>query len=107
RAGGTAAGGLPRNDPNHGPPKVAAPLANPPSRVVIRFYPEPTLAYKLWVRLKADGNSWANDSVWLQFSSAIDASGARTYEEGTSSGLAVNLEECSGCGVSGWGWEDD
>ena len=21
--------------------------------------------------------------------------------------LAVNLEECLGCGVSGWGWEDD
>ena len=26
---------------------------------------------------------------------------------GTTSGLAVNLEECSGCGVSAWGWEDD
>jgi hypothetical protein len=26
---------------------------------------------------------------------------------GTTSGLAVNLEECSGCGESGWGWEDD
>src|SRR5687767_4694603 len=23
------------------------------------------------------------------------------------SGLEINLEECSGCGLSGWGWEDD
>ena len=29
------------------------------------------------------------------------------YSPGTTSGLAVNLEECSGCGVSGRGWEDD
>ena len=21
--------------------------------------------------------------------------------------MPVNLEECSGCGISGWGWEDD
>ena len=26
---------------------------------------------------------------------------------GSSSGLAVNLEECANCGISGWGWEDD
>ena len=26
---------------------------------------------------------------------------------GTTSGLAVNLEECLHCGVSGWGWADD
>ena len=29
------------------------------------------------------------------------------FRTGTTSGLAVNLEECSGCGLSGWGWRDD
>ena len=66
-----------------GAPKVNAPLADPSSRVIVRFYPEPTLTYKLWVRLKADGNNWANDSVWLQFSAATDASGTPKYRSGS------------------------
>jgi len=103
----SAAGGMRAYDPNLRAPKVAAPLPDPPSRIIVRFAPEPTLAYKLWVRLKADNNNWANDSVWLQFSAATDASGTPIYESGSTSGLAINLEECSGCGESGWGWEDD
>jgi hypothetical protein len=103
----TAAGGVRLYDPNLGAAKVNAPLADPSSRVVVRFYPEPTLTYKLWVRLKADRNSWANDSVWLQFSGATDASGTPRYQVFSTTGLAINLEECSGCGESGWGWEDD
>ena len=43
----------------------------------------------------------------MQFDQSTDASGAPAYRIGTSSGLPFNLEECSGCGVSGWGWEDD
>ena len=58
------------------------------------------------MRLKADSNYWGNDSVWLQFDGAV-ASDGQTYAIGTTSGLAINLEECSGCGISGWGWEDD
>jgi hypothetical protein len=42
----------------------------------------------------------------MQFDSAI-ASDGKSYAIGTTSGLAINLEECSGCGVSNWGWEDD
>ena len=74
-----------------------------------RFVSLPTRAslYKLWIRLKADRNNWANDSVWVQFYGATDGAGHGVYSPGTTSGLAVNLEECSGCGVSGWGWEDD
>ena len=102
----TAAGGVRVYDPNLGAPKVPAP---DPHAVVtfLRFYADPNETYKLWVRLKADGNSWTNDSVWVQFHGATDVSGTPRYEVGTTSGLAINLEECSGCGVSGWGWEDD
>ena len=103
----TAAGGVRLYDANLGAPKVNTPVADPSSRVIVQFYPEPTLTYKLWVRLKADGNSWANDSVWLQFSGATDASGTPKYQVFGTTGLAINLEECSGCGESGWGWEDD
>ena len=94
-------------DPNLGAPKVAAPLAAPTSTVTFNFAADPTEIYKLWIRLKADANSWANDSVWVQFSGATDLAGTPKYRTGTNSGLSVSLEECSGCGVSGWGWEDD
>lgn len=43
----------------------------------------------------------------MQFTGSTDAQGNAVFRAGTSSGLAVNLEECSGCGLSGWGWEDD
>jgi hypothetical protein len=51
--------------------------------------------------LRADGNHWENDSVYVQFDGAVDADGKPVYEIGTTSALAINLEECPGCGVSG------
>jgi hypothetical protein len=103
----TAADGLRFWNPDAGAPKLSAPLANPADYIDIWFTPDPTLEYKLWIRGKAEGNNWANDSVFVQFSDASDGAGNAVYRMGTTSGLAVNLEECSGCGVSGWGWEDD
>ena len=90
-----------------GAPKVTTPLAQPTDYFEMGFVADPTQEYKLWIRLKADGDSWSNDSVYVQFSGAKDAAGNPIYQIGTTSALAVNLEECSGCGVSGWGWEDD
>jgi hypothetical protein len=103
----SAASGARVYDKNLGAPKVTAPVAQPANRVSIGFIADPTQTYKLWIRLKADGNSWSNDSVWVQFSGAVDGAGAPAYRTGTTSGLAVNLEECAGCGIDGWGWEDD
>jgi hypothetical protein len=102
----TAAGGKVVRDINAGAPKVTTPLANPTSYVDIGFAADPTQTYKLWVRLKADSDNAANDSVWLQFTNAVDASG-RTFAPGSTSGIEVVLEECSGCGESKWGWRDE
>jgi hypothetical protein len=90
-----------------GAPKLQTALASPRDYIEMGFIADPTQEYKLWLRLKAENNFWANDSVFAQFTGAKDASGNPIYEIGTTSALAVNLEECSGCGVSGWGWEDD
>ena len=90
-----------------GAPKSAAPLANPVDYLEIPFLADKTQVYKLWVRLKAERNYWGNDSVWVQVTGAKDQAGKPLYEIGSSSGLAVNLEECANCGISGWGWEDD
>ena len=92
---------------NLGLAKTAVPSPAPDDQITIRFIADPSQSYKLWIRLKADRNNWANDSVWVQFYGATDGAGHGVYSPGTTSGLAVNLEECSGCGVSGWGWEDD
>jgi hypothetical protein len=93
--------------PNANAPKVPAPSADPTSYFDVWFAPDPTLTYKLWVRLKAQDNYWGNDSVWVQFSGAVNASGQPAYRIGSTSGLPINLEECANCGVAGWGWEDD
>ena len=106
-ADGSAASGMRAYDQNLGRPKVTTPVANPQSFAMVGFIADPTQEYKLWVRLKAEGNHWANDSLWLQFNGAADAAGNPIAPWGTTTGIEVNLEECSGCGISGWGWRDE
>ena len=103
----TAASGRRLWYPNANAPKVAAPSAAPTAYFEYYFTADPTQTYKLWIRGKAQNDSPYNDSVWVQFSGSATVSGQPAYRIGTTSGLAVNLEECSGCGLSGWGWEDD
>jgi hypothetical protein len=103
----SAASGLRAYNRNRAAPKVTVPAAQPDDFIEIGFVADPNHAYKLWLRLKADKNSWANDSVWVQFSGATSLEGDAAYRIGTTSGLPVNLEECANCGISGWGWEDD
>jgi hypothetical protein len=45
--------------------------------------------------------------VFVRFDGATDVHGNPVYRLDTTSALIVNLEECSGCGLSGRGWEDD
>ena len=61
--------------------------------------------YAVWLRIRASGNTKYSDSVWVQFSDAR-ADGGSVYPIASASGLLVNLEACSGCGVSGWGWQN-
>lgn len=72
------------------------------------FFPvvQQTAQYHVWLRLKAQGNTKFSDSVWVQFSQAF-INGQPAYEIGSSEALLVNLENCSNCGVSSWGWQDN
>jgi hypothetical protein len=97
----SAAGGWVVRQPNTNAARVNQALASPASYVEFTFQAEANVPYHLWIRAKAENNSWANDSVWVQFS------GATAYAIGTSSGTMINLEDCSGCGLSGWGWQDN
>jgi hypothetical protein len=89
--------------PDAGAPKLVAPLANPPHYFEQTFNATAGIPYRLWIRSKADNNYWGNDSIFVQFNGAVDAGGSPQFRIGTTGATPVNLEECSGCGLSGWG----
>jgi hypothetical protein len=59
------------------------------------------------VRLRASGNAAGNDSVYVQFSGAVDGGGSPLYRIGTTNGAAVILQDFTGAPISGWGWNDN
>ena len=86
---------------------MAAPLASPTHYFELRFNAEAGRAYRLWIRGRADSNGWANDSVFVQFSGSVTSSGSSTWRIGTTSATEVNIEDCNGCGLANWGWQDN
>ena len=103
----SAAGGRRLQHADAGAPKIAQALAAPLHYFELTFQADAGRPYRLWLRGKAQGNAWSNDSVHVQFGGSVDASGAAVYRIGTTSAAEVNLEDCSGCGLSGWGWQDN
>jgi endonuclease/exonuclease/phosphatase family metal-dependent hydrolase len=93
--------------PNANLGKITTALASPSHYFEMSFQAQANTAYRLWVHGRADSDYWANDSVHVQFSGSVTSSGSATYRIGTSSSTEVNLEECSGCGLSGWRWQDN
>jgi hypothetical protein len=102
-----AARGWSVENPNRGAAKLAAPLAAPADYFETTFYAESGRPYRLWIRGKAAGNAYANDSVYVQFSGSVTSSGAATWRIATTSATSVVIEDCSGCGLAGWGWADN
>lgn len=107
-ADSTAAGAQRLWNPNRNAAKLTTAVANPESYVEFTFTPVEGQPYHLWIRGKAENNVYSNDSIFLQFSGALSsASGSPVYQIGSTSAAEYNLENCSGCGVSGWGWQDN
>jgi hypothetical protein len=98
-----AAGGSAMRSVDQGWSAANAPLASPAHAFDLRFDALADTPYRIWLRLRATSNSKWNDSAWVQFSGAL-VNGDPGYRIGTTSALLVNLEQCSTCGVSGWGW---
>jgi phosphatidylserine/phosphatidylglycerophosphate/cardiolipin synthase-like enzyme len=92
---------------NAGAAKLASALASPVSYVEIPFTAVAGEAYHFWMRGRSEGNVYTNDSVFVQFSNSVTQSGAATMRIGTTSAAEYNLEDCSGCGLAGWGWQDN
>lgn len=114
RAGGwavtadsTAWGGQSIRDADSGASKLTTALASPSNYFELTFSATAGTRYHLWIHGKADSDSWSNDSVFVQFSGSVTSTGSSVYRIGTTSATEVNLEECSGCGLRGWGWQDN
>jgi phosphatidylserine/phosphatidylglycerophosphate/cardiolipin synthase-like enzyme len=87
--------------------KVSSPLANPTDYFEMSFNASAGVPYRLWLRGKAVSNSWANDSAFVQFSDSVTSGGTPTWQIGTTSATAVTIEDCTSCGLSAWGWNDN
>lgn len=103
----TAAGGQAIVNPNLGELKITTASASPASYVDVTFAADANTPYRLWIRGKAAADTWANDSVFVQFSDAVDAAGQPIFRIGTRVSTWWSLEEFSGQGVHGWGWQDN
>jgi N-acetylneuraminic acid mutarotase len=103
----TAAGGARLQSPDAGAPKLTTPLAAPTQAFELSFHADAGKAYRLWLRGKALNDNYRNDSVFVQFDRSVSATGAAMWRIGTTSATTVVLEDCSGCGLQGWGWVDN
>jgi len=94
-------------NPDHGAAKIAAASASPANYFEMTFDAPAGTAYRLWMRGKATNNSFSNDSVFIQFGDSVDANGTPAFGIPTTNSTGYNLEDCNGCGLSGWGWQDN
>src|SRR5262245_20466204 len=93
--------------PDAGAPKIATAAAQPLNYFELTFTAEANKPYRLWLRGRAQADSYNNDSVYVQFSESVTSTGAPANRIGTTQAVPVVLEDCSGCGGNGWGWQDN
>jgi hypothetical protein len=87
---------------------VVPALASPVNYFQTTFTANAGTAYHLWLRLRADSNSTANDSLHVQFSDALTSSGTPYARIGTTASAEVVLQAGSTAPAPhGWGWADN
>jgi hypothetical protein len=94
-------------EPRNGASTIITALASPINYLEISFNAQAGIPYRIWIRGRALLDSYNNDSVHLQFSGSVDSAGTPVYRIGTTSSTPVVLEDCYGCGLSGWAWQDN
>jgi hypothetical protein len=99
-------GSIALENADRGDAKITTALASPSNYAEITFNAEAGVPYRLWLRMRAANDYYHNDALYVQFSGTVNDSGSAVYRIGTTSALPVVLEEGSGAGVSGWGWND-
>jgi endonuclease/exonuclease/phosphatase family metal-dependent hydrolase len=103
----SAAGSVRLANTDRNAAKVSVALASPVDFFELTFQASAGVPYRLWMRGNAASNSYSNDSVHVQFSDSVTSTGQASYRIGSSTSTVYTIEDCSGCGVSGWGWNDN
>lgn len=106
-ADASAAGGARVANPDAGAAKLTTAAAAPASYFELPFTAQTGRAYRLWIRGRAQNDAWTNDSTFVQFSGSLGADGLPAFRIGTTSASVVSVEEGSGAGLAGWGWQDN
>ena len=102
-----AAGGTRLWIPDAAVPKLTLPLARPVDFFELTFEAVAGVPYRLWVRGRAEGDAWTNDSAFVQFSGTVSPGGSPAWRIDTTDATVVSIEEGAGAGLSGWGWSDN
>jgi hypothetical protein len=98
--------GVKLSTPDNGVAMTSSAMATPVHYVDVTFNADANKPYRLWLRLRAAGNSKWNDSLWVQFSDAL-VGGSPAYRMNTTSGLLVNLANSStASSLLDWGWQN-
>lgn len=104
----TAAGGKGLWNPDAGAIKIAPALAAPPNHFEMTFNADAGRPYHVWVRMRAQNNSLANDSVHLQYDDSVNATGGAIARIGTTTSTEYVLQDGpSGAPDHGWGWTEN
>src|SRR5205085_1778493 len=108
----SAAGGAAMFNPNLSEAKVAQgpALVSPASYVEMPVDVVGGVGYHIWVRMRAQDNSTANDSLHIQFTDTVTSSTSTTatLRIGSSSSAEFVLQQGStGAAPAGWGWTDN
>ena len=103
----TAAGAARAWIPDASVAKLGAALAAPADFFELTFNAEAGKPYRLWMRGRADNDYWGNDSAFFQFSGSVTSTGAPVFRIGSDSATWLGVEDCSGCALRGWGWQDN
>ncbi|MEW6127530.1 MAG: IPT/TIG domain-containing protein [Acidobacteriota bacterium] len=103
----TAAGGAAIANVDFGAPKLITALASPAHYFELTFNAQGGIPYRLWTRSKAANNSPYNDSYFVQFSDSVNSTNEAVFRINSTDSTVINLEDCSGCGLSNWGWQDN
>jgi hypothetical protein len=105
-ADATAAAGIKLTNPDGGAAVVDPASPSPTKYFDASFQAAGGTRYRVWLRLRAIGNSKFNDSVFVQFSDSTDSGGNAIYRTGTAGALLVNLAtDGTGSSLQGWGWQ--
>ncbi|MDQ3348322.1 MAG: phospholipase D-like domain-containing protein [Acidobacteriota bacterium] len=104
----TAAGGRALANSNFSQAKITPAFTDPPNYFEATFSARADTPYHLWVRMRAENNSFGNDSVHVQFSDSVTATRVPTMRIGSTSSAEIVLQAGAGDGsVNGWGWADN